>query len=109
MQRSADTQPVHTCAGASPALLQFTTLQDTLPPQPSGQFASLTEQSFSFSYSQDEPGLAYYVLVVPADQRTLAQSITAGSSLRRGSPDLLQGSAATSRSALESLACYTSI
>lgn len=79
-------------AGSNPLALPLTTAEDTRPPQPVGTFGAITETSLSFSYRQDEPGIAYYVLVVPSDQQALAAQLPAGGTLKRDAPAALQGS-----------------
>jgi hypothetical protein len=55
-------------AGSPVHSLDAQTLPDSTPPQPVGKVSAITETSFTFKYKQDEPGIAYFVLLVLADQ-----------------------------------------
>lgn len=61
--------------------LTLTTPPDEQAPVPSGSFESVTETSFSFVYNQSEPGVVYYILVVPRDQAELPVVVLPGAEL----------------------------
>lgn len=57
------------------------TLPDADPPTSQLDFSGVTEHSFTLSYSQNEPGSAYYMTVIPGDQYAYQQRLVPGQSL----------------------------
>jgi hypothetical protein len=85
------------CADGSVQSLAVRTLPDSTPPQPDGEVSTVSESSFTFKYTQDEPGVAYYVLLVPAEQDRYKEVVQPGELIAQVlAGDLKQGPASTS-------------
>lgn len=62
-------------------MVDVTTLPDTVHPEPSGTFSTVTESSFVFRLQQDEPGTALVAVVLPRAQGAWSQALSPGASM----------------------------